>query len=40
MLIQILKEIPADGILIQAFDLIIDESSMTGETNSIRKGTI
>ena len=33
-------EIPADGILIEASEIKMDESSMTGETNSIKKGTI
>lgn len=33
-------EIPADGVLIEASDVKIDESSMTGETHSITKGTI
>jgi P-type E1-E2 ATPase len=33
-------EVPADGILIEASDVKMDESSMTGETNSIKKGTI
>ncbi|CAD8132398.1 unnamed protein product [Paramecium pentaurelia] len=33
-------EIPADGILLEASDVKIDESSMTGETHSITKGTI
>ena len=33
-------EIPADGILIDASEIKMDESAMTGETHSIRKGTI
>ena len=33
-------EIPADGVLIESSDVKIDESSMTGETHSINKGTI
>jgi P-type E1-E2 ATPase len=33
-------EIPADGILIEAAEIKMDESSMTGETNSIKKDTI
>lgn len=30
-------EIPADGILISGADITTDESSMTGETNPIKK---
>lgn len=30
--------LPADGILIQSNDLKIDESSLTGESDQIRKG--
>lgn len=33
-------EVPADGILLDASEVKMDESSMTGETHSIRKGTI
>lgn len=33
-------EVPADGILIEASEIKMDESSMTGETNSIKKATI
>ncbi|CAK60405.1 unnamed protein product (macronuclear) [Paramecium tetraurelia] len=33
-------EIPADGVLLDASDVKVDESSMTGETHSITKGTI
>lgn len=33
-------EIPADGVLIDANEIKIDESSMTGETHNIKKGTI
>lgn len=33
-------EIPADGILIEAAEIKMDESSMTGETNPIKKDTI
>ncbi|CAD8143054.1 unnamed protein product [Paramecium octaurelia] len=33
-------EIPADGVLLEASDVKVDESSMTGETHSITKGTI
>ena len=31
--------IPADGLVVQASDLKVDESSMTGETNLIKKDT-
>ena len=31
--------IPADGIVVESNDLKIDESSLTGETNLIKKGT-
>jgi Ca2+ transporting ATPase len=31
--------IPADGVIVQASDLNIDESSLTGETNLIKKDT-
>lgn len=34
------KEIPADGVIVEASDILIDESSMTGETHHIKKGTI
>ncbi|CAF3983316.1 unnamed protein product, partial [Rotaria sp. Silwood2] len=30
--------IPADGIIVQSSDLKIDESSLTGETDSVKKG--
>lgn len=33
-------EIPADGIVIQASELVIDESSMTGETDPVKKGEL
>jgi P-type E1-E2 ATPase len=31
-------EIPADGVVIQASELVLDESSMTGETDPVKKG--
>lgn len=33
-------EIPADGVIIDASEVKMDESSMTGETHSIKKDTI
>ena len=30
-------EIPADGILIEGYDILVDESSMTGESDQISK---
>ena len=33
-------EIPADGIVISASELTTDESSMTGETDPLKKNTI
>jgi Ca2+ transporting ATPase len=33
-------EVPADGFLIEANEIICDESSMTGETKPIKKNTL
>lgn len=33
-------EFPGDGIIIEASELTVDESSMTGETNPLKKNTI
>lgn len=33
-------EIPADGVIIEGSEIRMDESSMTGETHSIKKDTI
>lgn len=33
-------EIPADGILLQASEISIDESSMTGETDPVKKNEL
>lgn len=33
-------EIPADAILIEANEITIDESAMTGETDPVHKGTL
>lgn len=32
-------EIPADGVVLEASELMCDESAMTGETDSIHKAT-
>lgn len=32
-------EVPADGILISGFDILADESSITGESTQIYKNT-
>lgn len=38
-IIQIVEgmEIPADGLIIEASEVTVDESAMTGETNPIKK---
>ena len=33
-------EVPADGIVIEANELVADESAMTGETKPIKKNTL
>jgi Ca2+-transporting ATPase len=32
--------IPADGIVLESFALLVDESSMTGESDMIEKSTV
>ena len=32
--------LPADGIIIQSNDLMVDESSLTGESDHVRKGEV
>lgn len=32
-------QLPADGIVVQATELMCDESSMTGETDLVKKNT-
>ncbi len=32
-------EIPADGLLIEGYDILVDESGMTGESDQISKNT-
>ena len=32
--------IPADGVIIQSNDLKIDESSLTGESDAVKKGEL
>lgn len=33
-------EIPADGFLLEGYDLTLDESAMTGETDPLKKSTL
>lgn len=33
-------EIPADGLLLQASEITIDESPMTGETDPVKKNEL
>ena len=33
-------EVPADGYLIEANEVVTDESAMTGETKPIKKNTL
>jgi Ca2+ transporting ATPase len=31
--------LPADGIVLQSNDLMVDESSLTGESDQVKKGS-